>query len=275
MAKKDKLIEVTFKGERKALFRNRHELELVNDEYVIVEADRGKDLGRVSLIGGLVRLKRGKGETKSIIRQATEGDLKIFNENKNKEIEAFGVCKTKIKEHELEMKLVDVEMQFDGSKITFYFTAAQRIDFRELVKDLASVYRTRIELRQIGVRDEAKRINGYGICGRTQCCSAFLNEFEQITTQSAKDQQLSLNPAKISGNCGRLLCCLRYEENTYHKVFEKFPPLGSSVQVKKKTGALVYINVFTNLGRVRFNDGSEEWCEPEVLMKGKMNEVPE
>ncbi|MBD3322415.1 MAG: stage 0 sporulation protein, partial [Chitinivibrionales bacterium] len=160
-------------------------------------------------------------------------------------------------------------------KITFYFTAAQRIDFRELVKDLASVYKTRIELRQIGVRDEAKRISGYGICGRTQCCSAFLSEFEQITTQSAKDQQLSLNPAKISGNCGRLLCCLRYEEETYHSIFEKFPPVGSTVKLKRKSGILTYINIFTNLGRVRYDDGSEEWCEPDVLMKGKTDEVKE
>ena len=134
------------------------------------------------------------------------------------------------------MKLVDVEMQFDGSKITFYFTAAQRVDFRELVKELASVYRTRIELRQIGVRDEAKRISGLGICGRKQCCSAFLNEFEQITTQMAKDQQLALNPTKISGNCGRLLCCLRYEDNLYQELFKAYPEIGSKVTVNGKTG---------------------------------------
>ncbi|MBD3420766.1 MAG: hypothetical protein GF398_11665 [Chitinivibrionales bacterium] len=269
MAKNSNLVEIVFKGERRVIYRNRKDLELEPDDYVIVEADRGRDLGQVSLVGGLVKLKRGKGETRSVIRMADDRDLGIRTENKKKEVEAFQTCKLKIKEHNLEMKLVDVEMQFDGSKIIFYFTAAQRIDFRELVKDLAAVYRTRIELRQIGVRDEAKRISGYGICGRKQCCSAFLNEFEQITTQMAKDQQLSLNPTKISGNCGRLLCCLRYEEETYQKIFANFPALGSTIKVGKKQGILNYINVFKNSGLVRFDDNTEEWLEPDALMKGR------
>jgi cell fate regulator YaaT (PSP1 superfamily) len=166
------------------------------------------------------------------------------------------------------MKLVDVEMQFDGSKITFYFTAAQRIDFRELVKDLASVYRTRIELRQIGVRDEAKRICGLGICGRKQCCSAFLNEFEQITTQMAKDQQLALNPVKISGNCGRLLCCLRYEDDLYIELFKNFPEIGSTIRFDGKRGTLNVINIFTEKGLLRFEDGTQEWLTPEEIRKG-------
>lgn len=268
MGKNNKLAEVVFKGERRAVYRNRNELDINEGDYVIVEADRGRDMGRVSFVGELVRLKRGKGETKGVERLATEDDLETFRKNKEKEKEAFILCKEKITKFNLDMKLVDVEQQFDGSKITFYFTAAQRVDFRELVKDLASVYRTRIELRQIGVRDEAKRICGMGICGRKQCCSAFLTEFEQITTQLAKNQQLSLNPTKISGNCGRLLCCLRFEEDTYIETFRNFPPQGTEVVFDKRKGTLCFINIFTNMGQVRFEDGGFSWYSPNDLKKG-------
>ena len=140
-----------------------------------------------------------------------------------------------------------------------YFTADLRVDFRELVRDLASVYRTRIELRQIGVRDEAKRISGCGICGRKQCCSAFLNEFEQITTQMAKDQQLALNPSKISGNCGRLLCCMRFENDTYLDIFKNFPPLNCRITLNGKTGTLSFINIFQEKGLVSYDEGGQEW----------------
>jgi cell fate regulator YaaT (PSP1 superfamily) len=268
MSKNNNLVEVVFKGERKAVYRNRHELEIGEGEHVIVEAERGQDLGMVSLLGDLVKLKRGKGETRSVIRKARDRDLEAHTRNKEKEREAFKVCRERIAHFGLEMKLVDVEMQFDGSKITFYFTAAQRVDFRELVKNLASIYRTRIELRQIGVRDEAKRVGGLGICGRKQCCSAFLTEFEQITTQMAKDQQLSLNPAKISGNCGRLLCCLRYEERLYQDVFKRFPPPGSQVRLDGKSGTITFLNVFQCEALVRLEDGSDQWVRPEQLKKG-------
>ncbi len=268
MGKNTKLVEVVFKGERRVVYRNRNELDINEGDYVVVEADRGHDLGRVSFIGELVRLKRGKGETKSVVRMAEEGDIKKLEDNKKKEQDAFKLCKEKIEKFNLDMKLVDVEQQFDGSKITFYFTAAQRVDFRELVKELASIYRTRIELRQIGVRDEAKRLSGFGICGQKQCCSAFLTEFEQITTQLAKNQQLSLNPSKISGNCGRLLCCLRYEEETYQEVFEAYPPMGSHIRINKKSGTLCYINMFQNQGQVRFEDNTSEWFPPKVLREG-------
>lgn len=272
MGKNNKLVEVIFKGERCAIYRNRNELDINEGDYVIVEADRGQDMGRVSFVGEVVRLKRGKGETKSIIRIAEEKDKESLKRNKEKEQGAFKLCKEKIEKFKLDMKLVDVEQQFDSSKITFYFTAAQRVDFRELVKDLASVYRTRIELRQIGVRDEAKRIGGMGICGRKQCCSAFLTEFEQITTQLAKDQQLSLNPTKISGNCGRLLCCLRYEEEEYQKCCKHYPPVGSEVIIEKNKGNVCFINIFENKGQVRFNNGSYQWFSPEVLKKGFIRE---
>ncbi len=273
MAKNSKLVEIVFKGERRAIFRNRNELEIKEGDYVLVEAERGHDMGQVFLMGDLVPLKRGKGETRSIIRKASERDRETHQLNLNKERNAYKVCKEKIEYYHLDMKLVRVEMQYDGSKITFYFTASQRVDFRELVRDLASVYRTRIELRQIGVRDEAKRMGGYGICGRKQCCSAFLREFEQITTQMAKDQQLSLNPTKISGNCGRLLCCLRYEEQYYQSVFSKFPPPGSTILIKNKRAILTYINVFEEVGLLNYEDGSHEWLAPEEMKKGKIEDV--
>jgi cell fate regulator YaaT (PSP1 superfamily) len=273
MGKNSKLVEVVFKGERRAIYRNRNELDIDEGNWVVVEAERGEDLGRVSLVGALVKLKRGKGDAKGVVRKALEKDMDQHKANLQKEEDAYKVAREKIKHYNLDMKLVEVEMQFDGSKITFYFTAAQRVDFRELVKDLASVYRTRIELRQIGVRDEAKRVSGFGICGRKQCCSAFLNEFEQITTQMAKDQQISLNPAKISGNCGRLLCCLRYEEELYQAIFKEYPPIDSTIVLrgadgKDKQGVLSFINVFKNVGQVRFVDGTDEWLAPEVLSKG-------
>ncbi len=275
MSKNSKLVEVVFKGERRAIYRNRSELDIYEGDAVVVEAERGEDLGRISLVGALVKLKRGQGDAKGIIRKALEKDWNQHNANLAKENDAYKVCREKIRHYNLDMKLVDVEMQFDGSKITFFFTAAQRVDFRELVKDLASVYRTRIELRQIGVRDEAKRVSGFGICGRKQCCSAFLTEFEQITTQMAKDQEISLNPAKISGNCGRLLCCLRYEEELYRTAFKDFPPIEGKLKIigkdgKERDGLLTFINVFKNLGQVRFADGTSEWLTPEELSKGRM-----
>jgi cell fate regulator YaaT (PSP1 superfamily) len=268
MGKNSKLVEVVFQGERRGIYRNRNELDINEGDTVIVEAERGTDLGTVSLIGSLVRLKRGQGEAKGVISKAGEQDRVQLEKNKLREQDAFNVCKEKIRHFNLDMKLVGVEMQFDGSKITFYFTAAQRVDFRELVKDLAAVYRTRIELRQIGVRDEAKRISGCGICGRKQCCSAFLQEFEQITTQMAKDQQLALNPAKISGNCGRLLCCLRYEQEMYLETCKPFPQQGNAVKIDNKEGSVSYVNVFKCKAQVYFKDGTHEWFTADEIQKG-------
>jgi cell fate regulator YaaT (PSP1 superfamily) len=269
MSKSDKLVEVNFKGERRTIYRNRNDIEISKGDLVVVEAERGYDIGTVSLMGELVKLKRGKGETHSIIRRAEPKDLEMIQKNKVKEAESFAVCKERIERYKLDMKLIAVEMQHDGSKITFYFTASQRIDFRELVKELAAMYRTRIELRQIGARDEAKRISGMGICGQSQCCTAFLSEFEQITIQMAKDQQLSLNPAKISGNCGRLLCCLRYEESLYHNVFQQFPPQGAEVKINDRKGTITYINVFEEKAMVRFTGAPEEWFTAAEIKEGK------
>ena len=273
MSKNSRLVEVVFKGERRAIYRDRNDIDIKEGEYVIVEAERGQDMGKASCVGSLVRLKRGKGESRSIIRKTVPEDLQTLAKNEEKEKAAFKVCRDKIRDYKLDMKLVDVEMQFDGSKITFYFTAAQRIDFRELVKELAGIYRTRIELRQIGVRDEAKRISGMGICGRKQCCSAFLTEFEQITTQMAKNQLLALNPTKISGNCGRLLCCLRYEDAMYQDIFKAYPPLGAKITLNGKKGHLSFINIFSDKGQIRFEDGVQEWFSPEDIKKGTVEHV--
>ncbi|MBN1604066.1 MAG: stage 0 sporulation protein [Chitinispirillaceae bacterium] len=273
MGKNARLVEVIFKGERRVIYRDRNELEIAEGDFVIVEAERGNDMGKASLVGSLVRLKRGKGETRSIIRKANDHDIEVYTKNREKEKSAHKVCKEKIREFNLDMKLIDVEMQHDGSKITFYFTAAQRVDFRELVKDLASIYRTRIELRQIGVRDEAKRISGCGVCGRKQCCSAFLTEFEQITTQMAKNQQLALNPSKLSGNCGRLLCCLRYEDDTYIEFCKDYPPVGVPITLDGKRGMLTFISLFNNKGLFHFDEGGQEWFTPEELKKGIVENV--
>lgn len=276
MENKHKIIEVSFKGTQQDIYQNKNELELKIGDYVIVEAERGLNLGKVSLVGQLVNLKYNKEEQlKNIIRKATEADLEILTKNREKEKSAFALCKEKVKFYNLDMKLVDVELQFDGSKLTFYFTAAQRVDFRELVKDLASIYRTRIELRQIGVRDEAKRIGGYGICGKPQCCSSFLKDFAQITTQMAKNQMLALNPTKISGNCGRLLCCLRYEDDMYIDIFKNFPQIGSRIKINEKSGVLSYINIFEMKGLIVFDDQTQEWFTAEELKKGIIENVPE
>ncbi len=238
-------IEVVFKGERKQIYINPMQFPFKIGDFVIVEADKGEDLGEVNQVGELLTMKKSDQELKKILRKADESDLKKLAENREKEKVAFGVCQKKIEKHGLKMKLVDVEYQFDGKKITFFFTAERRVDFRELVKDLAAHYRVRIELRQIGVRDEAKRFGGYGICGRKLCCSSFLKEFHPITTQCAKEQFLPLNPQKLSGVCGRLMCCLNYERPYYLEVLAKFPPIDARIQTDKGLATIEKVDVFT------------------------------
>ena len=209
----------------------------------------------------LLYKKRSENKFKSIIRKPDNKDLKKVEVNRQKEKAAFVVCKEKIEKHGLNMKLVDVEYQFDGNKITFYFTAERRVDFRELVKDLAAQYKVRIELRQIGVRDEARRIGCYGICGRKLCCTAFLKEFEPITTQCAKEQFLPLNPQKLSGVCGRLMCCLNYERKYYLEILEKFPAIESEIKTPKGVALLEKVDVFTQEAILKYTnkEGSEEY----------------
>ncbi len=269
-------IEVVFKGERKEIYKNPQQFPFKVGDYIIVEADKGEDLGEVNQVGALLNMKKSDIELKSIIRKPSKEDIEKYHENRHKEVSAFDVCKKKIEKHGLKMKLVDVEYQFDGNKITFYFTAERRVDFRELVKDLAAQYKVRIELRQIGVRDEAKRFGGYGICGRKLCCNSFLKEFLPITTQCAKEQFLPLNPQKLSGVCGRLMCCLNYERESYLEVLKKFPPLETLVKTPKGTAILEKIDVYKEMAILHYeNDEYEKMTLEEISkiinVKSEMN----
>lgn len=215
---------------------------LYKGDKVIVETARGLEIGDVVQEKKEVAEKNLVLPLKKVIRKATDADVEQARENQEKEKEAIHRCTQKIKEHNLEMKIIGAEYTFDHSKIIFYFTADGRIDFRELVKDLASIFRTRIELRQIGVRDEAKLIGGMGPCGRSFCCAAFIQEFESVSIRMAKNQNLSLNPSKISGVCGRLMCCLRFEMDTYECTREEFPEPGSQVITPDGEGKVVSVN---------------------------------
>jgi len=252
----ENLWEIEFKAGRRAFYINVNKVEFEPGDYVIVAAERGEDMGKV--IREFLPAVNLKYHPTAVLRKANDDDLGKLNFNREKEEESFGECLTLINKHGLDMKLVDVEYQFDCNKLTFYFTADQRVDFRELVKDLAAIYKTRIELRQIGVRDEARRIGGFGICGLKQCCSCWLREFEPITTQLAREQNLALNPQKISGNCGRLLCCLLYEQNHYQQALSEFPELGSHYQTEKGRATVEKVNVFTQEMIVKHPDNYEE-----------------
>ncbi|MCK4632238.1 MAG: hypothetical protein KAT79_03145 [candidate division Zixibacteria bacterium] len=245
---------VEFKGSRREFFFNSYYHALKASDWVITEAERGEDIGRLSKgLDPESPLPEGE-RPRSILRHASDEDvnkmLGLRQQEKTNMVEAAQM----IGRHGLAMKVVDVECQFDGNKMTIFFTADHRVDFRELVKDLASRYRTRIELRQIGVRDEAKRIGGMGICGREQCCNAFIREFKPISTQHAREQNLPLNPAKISGNCGRLLCCLRFETELYAGVRKLFPAAGSVVKTSEGEGVIQRIDVFRREALVRTRD---------------------
>ena len=250
------LIEVIFKGERKELYENPQEFPFRVGDYAMVQAEKGEDLGIVNQLGSMLDRKKPDGKLLNILRKPSSKDLAILKDNKKKEFDAYKLCRTKVAEHGLEMKVVDVEYQFDGNKITFYFTADKRVDFRELVKELAAEYRVRIELRQIGVRDEAKRIGGYGVCGRKLCCTTFLSEFEPITTQCAKEQNLPLNPQKLSGLCGRLLCCLLYEWKFYQAQTGKMPCLGTHYKTPQGIAHVVDLDVFNEKLSRRQNNGA-------------------
>lgn len=224
-----KVIGVRFRKAGKVYYFSPGEEDIKTGQHVIVETARGVEYGYVVLGTHEVEDKKVVQPLKPVIRVATEADEETERRNKEKEKEAFKICLEKIKKHELEMKLIDTEYTFDNNKVLFYFTADGRIDFRELVKDLASVFKTRIELRQIGVRDETKIVGGIGICGRPLCCASYLPEFIPVSIKMAKEQNLSLNPTKISGVCGRLMCCLKYEEETYEELNAKLPNIGDYV----------------------------------------------
>lgn len=246
-----KVIGVRFRTAGKIYFFSPGQFDIKQGDNVIVETARGVEFGRV--VSGVKEVAEEDviQPLKSVIRIATEQDQKVVNKNKQKEKEAFKICLEKIRKHGLEMKLIDVEYTFDGNKILFYFTADGRIDFRELVKDLAAVFRTRIELRQIGVRDETKIRGGIGICGRPLCCSTYLTEFSAVSIKMAKEQNLSLNPTKISGVCGRLMCCLTNEEETYEELNNNLPSAGETVTTPEGLkGEVQSLSVLRQLVRV-------------------------
>ena len=224
-----KVIGVRFRKAGKVYYFSPGEEDIKTGQHVIVETARGVEYGYVVIGSHDVDDEKVVQPLKPVIRVATEAHEETERKNKEKEKEAFKICLEKIKKHELEMKLIDTEYTFDNNKVLFYFTADGRIDFRELVKDLASVFKTRIELRQIGVRDETKIVGGIGICGRPLCCASYLPEFIPVSIKMAKEQNLSLNPTKISGVCGRLMCCLKYEEETYEELNAKLPNIGDYV----------------------------------------------
>ena len=224
-----KVIGVRFRKAGKVYFFDPAGMEIKTGDHVIVETARGIEFGHVVLGNREVEDKKVVQPLKPVIRMATRADEEVERKNKEKEKEAFKICLEKIKKHDLQMKLIDAEYTFDNNKVLFYFTADGRIDFRELVKDLAAVFKTRIELRQIGVRDETKIMGGVGICGRALCCHSYLSEFIPVSIKMAKEQNLSLNPTKISGFCGRLMCCLKNEEETYEELNSKLPNIGDYV----------------------------------------------
>ncbi len=250
-----RIIGVRFKRLGKIYFFDPKWLEVKKGENVIVETSQGEEIAEVVVPNRMIEEEKIVTPLKKVLRLASQKDLKHAEECRKKEKEAFVLCNKKIKEHKLDMTLTDVEYKFDNSKILFYFTADGRIDFRELVKDLAAVYKTRIELRQIGVRDEVKRIGGNGVCGRELCCCAFLSDFETVSIKMAKEQNISLNPSKISGNCGRLMCCLKYEQEVYEEKLEKLPNIGAIVKTPEGQGEVEGIEPLKEIVKVKIKDG--------------------
>lgn len=244
------VVGVRFKKAGKIYYFDPGDLSIQKDEFVIVETVRGVEYGRVVTPRKQVGEKDVVLPLKKVVRIADQKDRLIVEENKTAAKEAYDVCSEKVNEHQLDMKLVDVEYTFDRNKVIFYFTADGRVDFRELVKDLASIFRTRIELRQIGVRDEAKMLGGIGPCGRMLCCSTFLGDFDPVSIKMAKDQNLSLNPTKISGLCGRLMCCLKYENDEYETAKEQLPDLGETIVTPDGTGKVVGLNILERVMQV-------------------------
>jgi len=252
------VIGVRFKQAGKIYYFSPAEFPIEKGNYVIVETARGVEFGECVI--GIKEIKEEEivSPLKSVIRSADERDINKHKENKDKEKEALDICLEKIKEHQLDMKLIDVEYTFDNHKVIFYFTADGRVDFRELVKDLATIFKTRIELRQIGVRDEAKMVGGLGPCGRSMCCSTFLGDFASVSIKMAKEQNLSLNPTKISGICGRLMCCLNYEQTTYEDIRKRLPQVGAIVKTEEGNGEVVGNSIVKEIVKVKVKRGDEE-----------------
>lgn len=248
-----KIIGVRFKSVGKIYYFDPVGLDIQMNDKVIVETSRGVECGEVVLCDREIDETTFSNPIKPVIRIANNQDFATIKKNKEKEIEAFKICEEKIQHHKLNMNLIDVECTFDNNKLLFYFTAENRVDFRELVKDLASIFRTRIELRQIGVRDEAKMLGGLGICGQPFCCSRFLGEFQPVSIKMAKEQSLSLNPTKISGTCGRLMCCLKYEQDSYEELLKITPKAGAIVKTADGKGVVEEANLLTGKLRIKMD----------------------
>ena len=252
--KKVHVTGVRFKPGGKVYYFGNNGFDIKDGSYVIVDTARGLEFGEVSYKDIEVKESSVVLPLRSIVRKATEKDIEHNKDNRKKEEEAFKICLEKIKAHSLDMKLIEAQYSFDNSKLLFYFTSASRVDFRELVKDLAGVFKTRIELRQIGIRDEAKLMGGLGACGRPLCCSTFLSDFVQVSIKMAKEQNLSLNSGKISGCCGRLMCCLQYEYKTYCEESAKTPPVDSVVKTKEGIGTVTEMNALAGTVKVKLKD---------------------
>ena len=276
-----KVIGVRFRNAGKIYYFDPLDLDIEVGQNVIVETARGIEYGHVLIAPREVDDSKVIQPLKAVIRLATPEDDEIERKNKEKEKDAFKICLEKIAKHKLQMKLIDAEYTFDNNKVLFYFTADGRIDFRELVKDLAMVFKTRIELRQIGVRDEAKTLGSIGVCGRGLCCSQFLGEFAPVSIKMAKEQGLSLNPTKISGACGRLMCCLKYEQDIYEELLKVTPKQGAIVKTPEGTGSVEYVSLLKGLVKVKLDDENEKTlkefnvADVKVLKKGKNNEPSE
>lgn len=261
------IIGVKFKPSGKVYYFSANDHKASTDNCVIVETARGLEIGNVAVPNKMIKQTEIVAPLRPVVRVATPEDIKHAEDNKAKCVEAFEICKTKIADHKLEMNLVEAEYTFDNSKLLFYFTSDGRVDFRELVKDLASVFRTRIELRQIGIRDEARLLGGLGVCGRPFCCASFLSDFVQVSIKMAKEQNFSLNSAKISGACGRLMCCLRYEHETYEEAIKNTPPVGSTVKTPAGNAVVVETSHLAGQIKVKLED------KPETLKSYSVNDV--
>ncbi|CRK85343.1 PSP1 domain-containing protein [Neobacillus massiliamazoniensis] len=264
------VIGVRFKKAGKIYYFDPGDLSIQKDDYVIVETVRGVEFGKAVIARKQVEDHDVVLPLKKVVRIADQKDRMIVDENKQAAKEAYEVCNGKVIEHQLDMKLVDVEYTFDRNKVIFYFTADGRVDFRELVKDLAAIFRTRIELRQIGVRDEAKMLGGIGPCGRMLCCSTFLGDFDPVSIKMAKDQNLSLNPTKISGLCGRLMCCLKYENDEYESAKEQLPDLGEIIATPQGEGKVVGLNILERVLQVELTEQERvlEYTLDEIIKEG-------
>lgn len=252
------IIGVRFKEVGKIYYFDPADKQIEKNQFVIVETARGVECGIVAIANKEIADEEITKPLKTVLKIATQQDLDQVEQNKIKSKKAFVLCEQKIVQHNLDMKLIDVEYTFDNNKILFYFTADGRIDFRNLVKDLASIFRTRIELRQIGVRDEAKMLGGLGICGREFCCSSFLGDFQPVSIKMAKEQGLSLNPSKISGTCGRLMCCLKYEQDTYESLLAVTPKVGAYVETPEGKGHVIEVSILTGILKIILDKNADK-----------------